>query len=45
MMTPLIIAERSARLVVSCRKSGTYRYVCTLPGHAAAGPRGIFTVR
>lgn len=42
--TPLIRPGRTARLVVTFRK-GRYRYICTVPGHAAAGMRGVFTVR
>jgi uncharacterized cupredoxin-like copper-binding protein len=43
--TPLIKAGRTARVVVSFKKKGSYPYLCTLPGHAAAGMRGVFTVR
>jgi uncharacterized cupredoxin-like copper-binding protein len=42
--TPLIQPGRTARLVVTFRK-GRYPYLCTVPGHAAAGMKGVFTVR
>jgi uncharacterized cupredoxin-like copper-binding protein len=43
--TKLLQPGRTARLGVSFRRKGKYRYLCTVPGHAAAGMRGIFTVR
>ena len=43
--TPLTSPGRTARLVVTFKKKGKYRYLCTEPGHAAAGMRGVFTVR
>jgi plastocyanin len=43
--TPTIGPGKTARLVVPFRKRGRFRYVCTVPGHAAAGMRGVFTVR
>jgi plastocyanin len=43
--TRLIRPGRSSRLVVTFRKKGTYHYLCTVPGHAAAGMRGVLTVR
>lgn len=43
--TPLVQPGRTAKLVVRFRKAGTFRYLCTVPGHAAAGMRGSFTVR
>jgi uncharacterized cupredoxin-like copper-binding protein len=43
--TPNVRPGRSARLVVRFRRAGRYRYLCTVPGHAAAGMRGVFTVR
>src|SRR3954451_18446604 len=35
--TPMIRPGKSARLVVSFNKKGNYPYLCTVPGHAAAG--------
>ena len=32
-------------ITVSFKKKGTFRYICTEPGHAAAGMKGVFTVR
>ena len=30
---------------VTFKKKGKYPYLCTVPGHAAAGMKGVFTVR
>jgi uncharacterized cupredoxin-like copper-binding protein len=30
---------------VSFKKKGKYSYLCTVPGHAAGGMKGVFTVR
>jgi uncharacterized cupredoxin-like copper-binding protein len=43
--TPLIQPGKTARLVVTFKKKGKYPYLCTVPGHAAAGMKGVFTVR
>ena len=43
--TPLLQPGRTARLKVAFPKAGKFRYVCTVFGHAAAGMRGVFTVR
>ena len=43
--TPLIQPGRTARIVVTFKKKGKYPYLCTVPGHAAAGMKGVFTVR
>jgi outer membrane protein assembly factor BamB len=32
-------------ITVAFKKKGTFRYICTEPGHAAAGMKGVFTVR
>jgi uncharacterized cupredoxin-like copper-binding protein len=42
--TPLIQPGKTSRLVVTFKK-GSYPYLCTVPGHAAAGMKGVFTVR
>lgn len=42
---PLVQPGHSAKLVVRFRKAGKFSYLCTVPGHAAAGMRGVFTVR
>jgi uncharacterized cupredoxin-like copper-binding protein len=41
--TPLIGPGKSATLTVNLKK-GSYRYICTVPGHAAAGMKGTFKV-
>jgi outer membrane protein assembly factor BamB len=43
--TRLVQPGHTASLVVRFKKKGTYRYLCTVPGHAAAGMKGTFTVR
>ena len=43
--TPLVQPGHSAKLVVPFRNAGKFSYLCTVPGHAAAGMRGVFTVR
>jgi uncharacterized cupredoxin-like copper-binding protein len=43
--TPLIRPSKTARLVVTFKRKGRYPYVCTVPGHAQAGMKGVFTVR
>jgi uncharacterized cupredoxin-like copper-binding protein len=42
--TRLIAPGRSATLRVTLRR-GSYRYICTVPGHANAGMRGRLRVR
>ena len=43
--TSLVQPSKTARLVVTFKKKGKYPYMCTVPGHAAAGMNGVFTVR
>jgi plastocyanin len=43
--TPLIGPGKTAKLVVNFKKKGTYRYLCTVPGHAEAGMMGVFKIR
>jgi uncharacterized cupredoxin-like copper-binding protein len=42
--TPLIQPGKKATLTVSFAKAGKFPYLCTVPGHAAAGMKGTFTV-
>ncbi len=44
-VTPMIQGGKSATLVVNLTKPGKYEYLCTVPGHAAAGMKGILTVK
>jgi uncharacterized cupredoxin-like copper-binding protein len=44
-VTPMLKPGKSANLTVTFRKKGSYRYQCTVPGHAAGGMKGVFTVR
>jgi len=41
--TPLIAPGKSAKLTVTL-KAGSYPYLCTVPGHAAAGMKGTLKV-
>jgi uncharacterized cupredoxin-like copper-binding protein len=43
-VTPNLLPGKSAKLTVKFTKKGHYAYSCTLPGHAAAGMRGTFSV-
>jgi uncharacterized cupredoxin-like copper-binding protein len=43
--TPDLQPGKSATLAVGFSKKGKYRYLCTEPGHAALGMKGVFTVR
>jgi uncharacterized cupredoxin-like copper-binding protein len=43
--TSLIAPGKTEKLVVRFKKKGQYRYICTVPGHAALGMKGVFTVR
>jgi uncharacterized cupredoxin-like copper-binding protein len=43
--TPMIQPGKSAKLAVTFKKAGKFSYLCTVPGHAAAGMKGVFTVR
>jgi uncharacterized cupredoxin-like copper-binding protein len=44
-VTRLIQPGRTASIVVTFKKKGKYAYLCTVPGHAASGMKGTFTVR
>jgi uncharacterized cupredoxin-like copper-binding protein len=43
--TPLTSPGKTARLTVTFHKKGRFSYLCTVPGHAQAGMKGVFTVR
>jgi uncharacterized cupredoxin-like copper-binding protein len=43
--TPSLQPGRSARLVVRFTSPGKYPFSCTIPGHAQAGMKGVFTIR
>ena len=43
--TPLTSPGKTTRLVVTFKRKGKYPYKCTVPGHAEAGMKGLFTVR
>jgi uncharacterized cupredoxin-like copper-binding protein len=42
--TPLLKSGMSATLTVVLTKKGTYEYLCAVPGHAAAGMKGLLGV-
>ena len=42
--TPNLLPGKSATLTVKFTKKGHYAYSCTIPGHAAAGMKGVFSV-
>jgi nitrite reductase (NO-forming) len=42
--TALISPGATAKLTVAVAKAGTYEYLCTVPGHAAAGMKGLLKV-
>jgi uncharacterized cupredoxin-like copper-binding protein len=43
--TKLLGPGKTAALKVTFKKAGKYPYLCTVPGHAAAGMKGSFRVR
>ena len=43
--TKLIGPHKTANLTVTFHKKGKFTYMCTVPGHAQAGMKGVFTVR
>jgi quinohemoprotein ethanol dehydrogenase len=43
--TRLLQAGQTARLAVKFPKAGKFPYLCTVPGHAAAGMKGTLTIR
>lgn len=43
--TKTLSAGKSASLPVTFKKAGKYAFLCTLPGHAAAGMKGTLTVK
>jgi uncharacterized cupredoxin-like copper-binding protein len=42
--TKLLSHGQSATLRVTFLRKGRYPYKCTVPGHAAAGMKGVFTI-
>lgn len=43
--TPMLKSGKSASLTVTFKKAGKFAYLCTVPGHAAAGMKGTLTVK
>ena len=44
-VTPMVTPGTKATLTVSLAKPGKYEYLCTVRGHAAAGMKGLITVK
>ena len=42
--SPMVSPHKSKTFVVTLTKKGKIAYLCTVPGHAAAGMRGKLTV-
>ena len=42
--TRMLSHGQSATLRVTFLRKGSYPYSCTVPGHAAAGMKGVFTI-
>jgi uncharacterized cupredoxin-like copper-binding protein len=42
--TAILGANQTAKLTVTIPKAGTYEYLCTVAGHAAAGMKGLAKV-
>ena len=42
--TPVINPGQTAKLTVTFAKKGSYPYLCTVPGHASAGMKGVLRV-
>ena len=43
--TPIYGAGKKGTLSVKFTKAGKFPYLCTVPGHAAAGMKGVLTVK
>jgi plastocyanin len=41
--TPVIKPRKTASITINLKK-GSYKYLCTVPGHAASGMKGTFKV-
>jgi plastocyanin len=41
--TPVVQPHKTASLTLNLRK-GSYKYLCTVPGHASSGMKGTFKV-
>jgi plastocyanin len=43
--TPLLQSQGNSSFVVIFKKKGKYTYLCTVPGHAQAGMKGVLVVK
>jgi uncharacterized cupredoxin-like copper-binding protein len=44
-VTPMISPGQKATLKATFKTAGTYEYLCTVPGHATAGMKGLLKVK
>ena len=44
-VTKKLKGGQSATLKVTFKKAGKYKFLCTVPGHAAGGMKGVLTVK
>ena len=42
--SPMVSPKKTKLFVVTLNKKGKFKYICTVPGHAAAGMKGTLTV-
>lgn len=42
--TKMLTPGKSTTLTITFKKKGKYEYLCTVPGHAAGGMKGLLTV-
>jgi uncharacterized cupredoxin-like copper-binding protein len=43
--SPIIKAGGNTNMKVTFKRRGRYTYICTVPGHAAAGMKGTFIIK
>lgn len=43
--TPRLASAKKATLSVTFKKAGRFPYLCTVPGHAAGGMKGVLVVK
>jgi plastocyanin len=43
--SPLVAASKTSRFTVTFPRAGSFKYLCTVPGHAALGMKGTLRVK
>jgi uncharacterized cupredoxin-like copper-binding protein len=43
--TTMVAPGKTVRMTVTFTKAGKFPYLCTVPGHAAAGMKGVLTIK